>query len=130
MRDVDSEKAVSGESLDLDVSSRQRMRSVVDAVLKDCRESSIDGEDKAPFPSRCEAGAPWPTHRGYLARFWGEVPQYVAVRVRRPKADRASQSGEPIRSYSRASVISTVANSLAGSSSSTITVPSTSGASL
>ncbi len=165
MRDVDSEKSVCDENLDLDISYRQRMRSVVDAVLKDCRESSIDGEYNAPLPSRrevvqvledltClvlartleeenagyshlrrtgpgqEAGAPWPTHRGHLAGFWGEVPEHLAVRVTQPVAHRVSQSGEPIRSYSRASVICTVANSLAGSSSSTITVPSTSGASL
>lgn len=54
MRDVDSEKSACDENLDLDVGSRKRMRSVVDVVLKDCRESSIDGEDNAPFPSRRE----------------------------------------------------------------------------
>lgn len=77
-----------------------------------------------------EAGAPWSAHHGHPAGFWGEVPEHLIVRVTQPVAPRVSQSGEPIRSYSRASVICTVANSLAGSSSSTITVPSTSGASL
>ncbi len=52
MQGVDSEKAARDENLDLEVASRQRMRLVVDEVLRDCRESSIDGEDNAPFPSR------------------------------------------------------------------------------
>jgi serine O-acetyltransferase len=49
---VDSDRVVRDENRDPEAASRQRMRSVVDEVLEDCRESSIDGEDNAPFPSR------------------------------------------------------------------------------
>jgi serine O-acetyltransferase len=45
---------MSGENADLDARGKQRMRSVVLEVLDDCRKSSIDGEDNAPFPSRRE----------------------------------------------------------------------------